>query len=199
MDRSKILVGVVGTAGSGKTEFSKNFSEFGAIVINTDKIGWEILKDSKIKEVLQKEFGRAIFSGSNVDRKILRNIVFSDNDKLKLLNSIVHPELIKRLKHRMNSIKEGVVVVDAALILQWEIEKWFNYIVLLKSKKCKQRLVSMGYDEKIAENIINTQRKSLDESKADFIVINDGNIEELKMKAEEIWRSINEIRVSHLN
>jgi len=199
MDRSKILVGVVGTAGSGKTEFSKNFSEFGAIVINADKIGWEILKDSKIKEVLQKEFGRAIFSGSNVDRKILRNIVFSDNDKLKLLNSIVHPELIKILKHRMNSIKEGVAVVDAALILQWEIENWFNYIVLLKSKKCKQRLVSMGYDEKIAENIINTQKKSLDESKADFIVINDGNIEELKMKAEEIWRSINEIRVSHLN
>lgn len=199
MGRSKILLGVVGAAGSGKTLLSKIFSEFGATVINADKIGWEILKDSKIKEVLQKEFGYFIFSGSNIDRKILGNIVFSDNDKLKLLNSIVHPELIKRLKHKLDSIKRGVVVVDAALILQWKIEKWFNYIVLLKSKKCKQRLVSMGYNEKIAENIINAQRKSLDESKADFIVINDGKIEELKGKAEGIWRSINEIRISHFN
>lgn len=199
MGRSKILLGVVGTAGSGKTFFSKVFSEFGATVINADKIGWEILKDSKIKEALQKEFGYSIFSGSNIDRKILGNIVFSDNDKLKLLNSIVHPELIKRLKYKLDSIKKGVVVVDAALILQWKIEKWFNYIVLLKSKKCKQRLVSMGYNEKIVENIINVQRKSLDESKADFIVINDGSMEELKIKAEEIWRRINEIRIPHFN
>ena len=84
-----MVVGVVGKSCSGKDEAVKFLVNEGFYEINVDKLGHEALKQ-KVDELVSS-FGSTILKDGEVDRKILGPIVFSDPEKLKILNSITHP------------------------------------------------------------------------------------------------------------
>lgn len=189
-----MLIGITGNAGTGKTVISGFYRKWGAHVISCDELGWEVLKESHIIELIKENFEEAVENGK-VNRKKLGAIVFTDQNKLKEFNKIVHPELLKELKNSIKSTKAKIVVVDAALIFEWGIENWFDYVILLIStlEEKKRRLKGKGLTEELINGVLKSQADSDAFVKySDFIIENDGDLESLKNNAKWVWDKITE-------
>lgn len=187
-----MVIGVTGNTGTGKTELCKLFEEWGAYLISCDELGWEVLKEPLIVEKIKSKFEDVVEKGA-ANKGKLASIVFSDPNKLKELNEIIHPELLERLKTTIKKSREKIIVVDAALIFEWRIENWFDFIILLTStlEDKHKRLKAQGVSEEIINGRLNSQGDSNRFIKfSDFIIENDGNLESLKANAKWVWNKI---------
>ncbi|UCE65577.1 MAG: dephospho-CoA kinase [Candidatus Zixiibacteriota bacterium] len=181
-----ILIGLTGAPGAGKSLAAEYLKRKGAIVISGDDTGREVLETyPESLKSLVKTFGKGILNpDGSLDRKCLGRLVFADSEKLKKLNSIIHPYLLKLLKSKINKYRKSasrkLIVVDAALIFEWGIENWFDYILVVTANRTNRikRLVNSGLCRREAENRIGSQiPQSKKAAKADFIIENnDGKI-----------------------
>jgi len=196
----KLVIGITGRAGSGKTQFCSFLKEKGWKIIEADRIGWELLKRDEIKTGILKAFGKRVFENNEVSRPELGNLVFTSIDKLKTLNRIVHPTLLKELKKRIEQIQDGPIAVDAALIPEWGIGDWFFRVVLLRSNRWRENLRKRGIPDEIINGLEKIQ-KNIDNYNGENVIVieNNGTIEELKKRAEEFIQGINEVWISHLH
>lgn len=182
--KSKILIGLTGNIASGKSSVGKLLKENGLPVIEADRIGWEILERKEIMQEILDVFGDIVKDGK-IDRKKLGNIVFSNKRKLKIFNALVHPPLLQKLKREIDKRSGKVIVVNAALIFEWEIEHWFDKIILVTSEKKKRidRLLKNNLTRKEAIQRINSQMDEKEKiKKSDFIIENNGTKTQLKEK-----------------
>jgi dephospho-CoA kinase len=184
-----MVIGVTGNTGTGKTLICELFKEWGAHLISCDEVGWGVLKEPHIIKQIKGNFKEVIEDGE-VNREKLGTIVFDSRDKLKTFNEIIHPELLKRLKKSIESSNEQIIVVDGALIFEWRIENWFDYIILLTSslEDKKKRLKAKGVSEKVIMGRLNSQGDSDKFVRfSDFIIENDGDLESLRNNAHWVW------------
>ena len=119
-----ILVGLTGGIASGKSTASSIFKELGAYIIDADVLAREVVEPLKPawKDVV-KNFGKGILNKDNsINRKRLAEIVFNNKKKRELLNSIVHPRVLKMAKEIEREIAkkdpEAVIIFDAALLIE---------------------------------------------------------------------------------
>ena len=185
-----MIVGITGNTGTGKTLITDFFEKWGGYVISADLIGWEILKKHDIIEKLKSMFGDGIIKRKEVDRKLLGEIVFKDKARLKKLNNLVHPVLLKMLKEAIDKSDKPILVIDAALIFEWTIEGWFDYIILIISKPhiIRSRLKMLRISDEIINGKLSSQMNPLKARKyADFIIENNGSVGELREKARDVW------------
>lgn len=187
-----MVIGVTGNTGTGKTEICNLYEKWGAYLISCDELGWDVLEKPHISKQIKEKFEEAIEEGK-IQRKKLGSIVFGNQDKLKTFNEIVHPELLKDLKSAIGSSGKKMVVVDGALIFEWQIENWFDCIILLIStlEDKKKRLKAKGLTEEIIKGRLNSQGYSDKFIKySDFIIENDGDLISLKNNAKWVWDKI---------
>jgi dephospho-CoA kinase len=184
-----MVIGVTGNTGTGKSEICKLFKEWGAHLISCDELGWEVLKEPLIVKEIKEQFEKVIENGK-VNKEKLSSIVFCDRDKLKQLNEIVHPGLLEKLKTSIRTARKQIIVVDAALIFEWRIENWFDFIILLTStlEDKHKRLKAQGISEEIINGRLNSQGDSNRFIKfSDFIIENDGDLKSLNINAKWVW------------
>ena len=192
----KIKVAITGGIGSGKSVFSDALKEKGFPVILADNIAKEILqKDPLVKELIIKEFGKEAFPGNNLDRKYLADKVFPDPGNVEIINAIIHPPTIQKIKSLMKSdlLKHNIVFVEAALIYESELEDLFDLIVLITAyeETRKKRKIAQGMSE--SDFMMRLQNQIKDEEKAnlaDFIFINNGEKKDLSKKADLLLKLI---------
>ncbi|MGB0891294.1 MAG: dephospho-CoA kinase [Flavobacteriaceae bacterium] len=113
-----MVVGLTGGIGSGKTTVLNLFREHNVAVYIADVEAKQLMNTSTlIKEQLVKEFGLNVYKENKLNRPFLAEIVFKDKNKLKILNSIVHPEVYKHLNNfiKKNSDKDYIVYENAIL------------------------------------------------------------------------------------
>ncbi|MFB0508899.1 MAG: dephospho-CoA kinase [bacterium] len=192
MAKSSFVVGIGGNIGSGKTTLAKIFQEFGAEIVDADRIGWSLLKKStdEYRKVI-KTFGELVLDKNrNIDRKKLGEIIFANPRKLRTLNRIVHPALLSKLRQEIRK-KEGMVVIDAALLFNWRMEKEIDAAILVSApKRLKiERIRKLGMSRKEVEQRLNRQMpETMMAKKADFIIKNNGTRQDLRNKAAELWQ-----------
>lgn len=188
-----MIICITGNTGTGKSLVADFFKEWGGFIISGDQIGWEVIQSPDIKEKIKITFGEKIIRNYKVDRKKLGDIVFKDIDKLKQLNEIVHPVLLKKLKEAISKSDESIIVIDAALIFEWNIKDWFDYTVLIvsKSSTIKSRLKKLGFHDKIIDGKLRSQiSPQRAEKYADFVITNNGSKKALREKAHKVWNKI---------
>ena len=113
------IIGLTGGIGSGKSIVAKVFSTLGIPVFNADSAAKELMQSNVVlKQKLIETFGDNIFTGKQLDRKFLADIVFSDNHQLEILNSIVHPFAIQAAKDWAAIQTAPYVIKEAALIFE---------------------------------------------------------------------------------
>ncbi|MTI89319.1 MAG: dephospho-CoA kinase [Balneolaceae bacterium] len=196
-----IKVGITGGIGSGKTTFCQEWEEQGAFVIYADDFAKKLMsEDSGLKQKIIDAFGASSYLPTGeLNRAYLAEEAFSKG-RVEELNELVHPVLQQRLLELAAAKeKEGIEVFaeEAAVLLNKGRPDMFDYVVVILANE-RQRIDRVAErDEAQKEDIIARIRKQPDfESKtqlADFVIINNGTLEELKEKARELYSSIKTI------
>ncbi|MDP4116086.1 MAG: dephospho-CoA kinase [Bacteroidota bacterium] len=195
MKSKKTKIGITGNIGSGKTEFCKYIAGKGYPVIEADELAKNILaSDKEVQAEVIKAFGPESFSNGAPDKKFLAETVFSDPEKVVLINSIIHPAVIAEIEKRIEElfVSNDKVFVEAALLFEAEMEEMFDLIVLIAADKEKRfarksKQLDLADIEKRDNNqILESEKKGA----SDFTFQNDGTLEELFAKAELLLKLI---------
>lgn len=188
----KTIIGITGGIASGKSLVAEFFHNKNIPVINADRIGHEILRNEDIKQQLVSYFGNSILQDGEIARRKLGKIVFEDSEKLRILNALVHPALVKEILRRVEECADQMIVIDAALLFQWNMNEICTYVILITAPEEMRisRLVQHAHlPREEAEERIRAQQE-FPEDLADFIVIDDGTIKDLNTRIEIIWETI---------
>jgi dephospho-CoA kinase len=188
------VVGVTGGFCTGKTTVTDLFAEKGARRIDADGIAHRLLADDEdIRQKVVGLFGEGILEKGIIDRKKIAKEVFFDKDKLDALSGVLHPPIIQRIKEEIASHEEGVVVIDAPLLIEANLMDLVDTVVVVKAGRRIQiqRAISRGFSEKEALNIIEKQMPVSEKEKfADFVIDNSGDISITKEGVDRIWQKM---------
>jgi len=195
-----LLIGITGGIACGKTEVCKVFQKKGAIILSGDEIGKEVVeKNKKVLKELVTTFGKEILNkNQSLNRRKLGEFAFASKESKEKLNRIIHPYLLRELGKRINSLRrkrdKDVVVIDAALIVEWGLQKELDYLIFVESKredKIRRLQNQKGYSRKEAIDRIKSQLPEMTKKRlADFVIKNDKGLKELKKKAGNVWEGI---------
>jgi dephospho-CoA kinase len=190
---------LTGVPGAGKSLAAEYLKDNGAVIISGDDTGREVLETyPETIRKLTEIFGKQILNpDGSLDRKRVGRIVFSDSARLKKLNRIVHPYLLKLLRRKIEKHRKSaahkLIVVDAALIFEWGIEDWFDYILVVISNRANRikRLRNSGLTRKEAENRISSQiSQRIKASGADYVIENNGGKVALRNKINRFLKEL---------
>jgi len=194
------VIGLTGGIASGKSTVSNYLRELGANIIDADIVAREIVEKGQpaLKEIVDY-FGKEVIKpDGTLDRKILGTIVFSDPEKLQVLNKITHERIIKRIEEEIQNYRRlgklKAVFVDAALLIEMKMYFLTDEIWLVTSSKETQLKRLMLRDElsfSEAMDRINSQM-CLEEKKvyADVVLDNSKDFDHLKKQVESLYKSI---------
>ena len=178
---------MTGGIGSGKSEALKIFESLNIKVIDLDKISKEITEtNNQAIEEIKSAFGNIFDKDNRLDRKKLRELIFSDNNQKINLEKILHPKILEEVEKKLNTLSdESYVVIDIPLL--FETNQYTSLISRSLVIDCEvsdqiERVKKRdSIDTSIIQSIIDQQidRRSRIE-KGDDIVLNDGSIEKLK-------------------
>ncbi|MCL2384118.1 MAG: dephospho-CoA kinase [Oscillospiraceae bacterium] len=165
-----------------------------SIYVNADKISNDGLKDSQIIKVLVKEFGNSILDeNGSIDRKKLRSLVFSDQNKLHFLEEIIWTFLQEELNNILSSAKSTVIIecIKFPLIGFWN--KCDIKILVLSTNDEKRKLKVMERDNISAEDFYKREKASMDYNSYQFDHIIEHSYEEgeLQTAANNIYKVMN--------
>ncbi len=190
-NRRRIVIGVGGNIGAGKTTFSRQLVKRGAKYLSADRLGWQVL--SEIAPALKRKFGKNLIKGNRVDRKRLGRLVFKDPKSLSYLNRISHPLIKTKIKEIIRNEK-SVLVLDAALLFQWDdIMSLIDYPVLVtaSSEKKIQRARRKGINRTFCNYILRSQIEDAKSAKmASYIAINCSTKKTLDIQCDKIYKEI---------
>lgn len=175
-----IKIGITGSIGTGKSVVSSYFKNLGHLVISADQINYELLKE---KEVI-KNINKFLFNEESfiIDKKRVANLIFSNKEKKKELESYLHPLIIKRMNDIINKSDEKIVFLEIPLLYETNLTNLVDYVIVVYASEASQikRIIKRdNIDESLAIKRIKSQMPLKDKMlKADYIINNDKTIEE---------------------
>jgi len=203
-----LLVSITGDIGSGKSSVAAYFRRNNYYVFSADKINHDLLDEQEIIETLRDEFGDAIITEGKVNRVVLRNIVFKDNEKLDFLNNFMHPKIIDKLSSELDNCndplkKTSAIFVEVPLLFESKLEEKFdiNVLVVASENIKKQRIGNRSDLPAVFIDIIMKHQMPQDikMQKADIIITNDlderylfGQVKIVEQMVELIAKKTNE-------
>jgi dephospho-CoA kinase len=195
--------GLTGGIASGKSTVGRFFAELGAKVVDADQLGRELLRPSHpaYREIVER-FGKEVLAPSGeVDRKRLGEMVFSNPEKLRVLNGILHPRIIERSEELTGQyLKEdpqSVVLVEAALIYEAGLAQRFAKIVVAwcrPEQQLERLMANTGVSREEAERRLAAQMSSEGKRRrADYVVDCSGSKENTRRQVEALYPELRKI------
>lgn len=194
MKQNKMIIGITGSIGTGKSTVSNYLISKGYSVVDADKIskGAYNIGSNGYKAILEVFGVEILNSNGEVDRKKIKKIVFDNSNMLQRLNMAIHPIIINEIEKEIEILLESqsVVFLDAPLLIETELHKKVDKIIVVICDKNEQINRIIKRDKITADmaiSIINSQM-SIDEKLkfADYIVYNNSTIENLYSQVDEI-------------
>lgn len=192
-----LVVGITGSIGAGKTTLASMLKEKGAEVLDADLIAHEAMEpQSPAWQEVVDEFGESVLGkNKEIDRKKLAEIVFANSEKLKALNRIVHPRVIERVNSKLKELRKEkpntIAVIDAPLLIEAGMKEMLDLLMVVVTKE-ELRLARAAGLGLTAVEMRNRNEKQMPQGEkaryADYIIENEGGLEELKQKAEDLWQ-----------
>jgi dephospho-CoA kinase len=194
--KKKLLIGITGGIGSGKTVVSKMLARRGFKVFYADTIAKSLyLTDKKLVAEIVKVFGKDIlnYKGKIILPK-LKERIFASKKAYQAINKIVHPVVIKHIKSEARKSKFDVVVIESALLFESGFNKELDYVITVYANERDRINRLMIRDEASKSSIKHLMKFQIDEKKkmemSDFVIMNNKTLEELKVQADFLSRVI---------
>jgi dephospho-CoA kinase len=191
-------VGLTGGIGAGKSTVADLFSQKGGVVIRSDELARQVIEPQTpgFQQVIDRFGKEFVNSEGYIDRAKLAQIVFQDDAALKDLENIIHPLVRSKTNEIIDQhTSETIIVNEIPLLLEKKMESLFDFLVIVISseKNRLERLAQRGLTTEQATARMSKQ-VSDDERKAaaDFLIVNDGNLDQLEADVEKIWQTLQE-------
>jgi dephospho-CoA kinase len=199
MQNKKLLVGISGGIGSGKTLACSFLEASGYKVIYADKVAKELYRtNDKLKVRIVKEFGRGVLDEQgNVAGPGARKIILANKKNIKRVNRIVHPFVREEIARKISLLNDKIIFVEAAIMFDTGFYKMMDLTLLIYAHK-KLRIKRVTQRDKITQkNVMKFMELQMDERDkvklADFVVRNDGSKQKLYMGLKNFLIYINKL------
>ncbi|MEV5984203.1 dephospho-CoA kinase [Streptomyces sp. NPDC052051] len=189
-----LSVGLTGGIGAGKSEVSRLLVEYGAVLIDADRIAREVVAPGTpgLAAVVEAFGPDVLGPDGGLDRPKLGAIVFADPEKLAVLNSIVHPLVGARSRALETAAAEDAVVVhDVPLLTENGLAPLYDVVVVVDAAPETQldrlvRLRGMTEEDARARMAAQATREKRLEI-ADIVIDNDVPLERLRQRVRDVW------------
>ena len=198
-----MIIGLTGGIGTGKSTVSRKLRERGYPVIDLDVISREVIEYPEVINELVRNFGIEILESQNnisgkksISRNKLRQTVFKEEKKVSVLNSIMHPPIVKEMRRQIEELRKSykTVFVEVQLLFEAKLEKEFDIIVLVyadKKTQLERVLKRDGRNEGEVQQIINAQMDMTEKRRlSNYIIENNGDSEMLDLEIEKFIKKL---------
>ncbi len=195
-----LIVGLTGGIGSGKTSLSEALARRGAVVIDVDGLGRQVIgHGGSVVDHVVARFGESVRSDDgDIDRARLATIVFDDDQALADLTAISHPAINELIDEQIDALPEdSIVVLDMAVLVEsslgYDNRHRYEIVVVVEAPMDLRiaRLLDRGMDTAEAQARITSQATDEDRrGVAHYIVNNAGSLDDLNHVAGDIWAEL---------
>ena len=181
-----MIVGLTGGIGSGKSVVGNFFTELGIDVIDADHVSKNILDENKsAKKLFVEHFGdKFIDKNNNIDRALLRDEIFKDENKKEALESIIHPLVREEIFNFIKNSQSIYKIVMVPLIYETNSQDFYDKILVVECSEENQINRASKRDNKTNDDIMNIiKNQATNEQRipiADEVINNDSSLSELK-------------------
>lgn len=198
-DSDKILIGILGGVGSGKSSVALEFEKLGCGLVDADKFAHEALQNNNVKEQLSRAFGGDIFDKTGrIDRSRLAEKAFSSKENVEKINSIIHPQVIARCEELIREFAEqkGIkaIVLDVPLLAEVGLESRCDILVFVD---CSDDIRYKRLSDRGAGDMESIKKRekfqfSLDKKRkiAHYIISNNSTLSDVVEQVERIFSFI---------
>jgi len=183
-----VRIVVVGGIGAGKSTVLERFASLGALVVDTDRIGHEILEPWGSAFAAVADRWPEVVEGVQINRGALAAIVFQDPEELAALEAISHPAIAREIGRRCEDAGAAPVVVELPVEANLVGPGWTRIAVIAPREMRLDRAEARGMDR---EDAANRADRQLDDeawaATADAVIVNDGSVEELVAQVDSVW------------
>lgn len=203
VDGRPLLVGVTGGIGSGKSTVCSILSELGCELFEADRVARELqVTDPEVILGIRELFGGEVYALDatghlSIDRRSIASAVFSDRKKLEALNALIHPKVFLAFDHAVDRCRrEGRMILckEAAIIFESGREGDLDRIVVVAAddelRVARAVARGMGSREEVLQRMRAQWPQERLIEKADYVIWNNGSLEELRSKTGEVFRSL---------
>ncbi|MDQ3175149.1 MAG: dephospho-CoA kinase [Acidobacteriota bacterium] len=196
-------VGLTGSIGVGKSFVARVLAELGCHVLDADQAAREVVAPGSAGlSAVVEAFGEGVLQkDGTLDRQQLGSLIFADQSKRQLLNSILHPYIIALQDEQLRELEaldpEGIAVVDAALMIESGGFKRFDKLIVVHCRPEVQLKRLMTRDNLTREEA----RKRIDaqmpqEAKrmfADYLIDTSEGFESVRERTGEVYKELRRI------
>jgi dephospho-CoA kinase len=187
-------IGLTGGIGSGKSAVSRLLAEYGAIVVDADRIAREVVeRGTQGLAAVTAEFGPEVLRpDGTLDRDRLGAIVFADDAARQRLNAIVHPLVGARSAEIVAAAPDDAVLVhDVPLLVENGLAPYYDLVVVVEAPvelRIERLARDRGMSEEAARARIAAQASDAERrAVADVVIRNDGSLAELRTEVAKFW------------
>ena len=187
-----LKIGLTGGIGSGKSAACEIFSELGVPVIDADNITHSLVKPGMLafKEIIKMFGNEVISSDGTLDRKIIRDTIFTNKIDRKKLEDILHPAVYREISVQVENINSKYCIISIPLLLETDASKTVDRILVIdvpRELQLKRALNRDKTNKSDIDAIIDSQISRKDRlSAADDIVDNKGDIDNLRKRIRDL-------------
>ncbi len=188
----KLIVGLTGGFGVGKSSVAQRFKNMGAEVIDADEIAHDAMKKgSPVFDPIIELFEEALHpGGKKMDREKVAEIVFVDPRKRKELEAVIHPYVYKKIKERIEASDRQVILVEVPLLFEAGFETLCDKVVAVicnSSVKMKRLKRKKFTEQEVRARERAQMAEALKAQKANFIIDNSKSIYQTQREIERLW------------
>lgn len=187
-------IAVTGGLASGKTSVCRFLRKLGAYVVSADEIVHKLLTlDSETGSSIVKLFGPEVVIDGQLDRALIAEIAFQSRETLEKLEQIIHPQVGREIDRLYREVSEeqrySLFVVEVPLLFEAGMEDLFDAVIAVRADPeiCRERF---GDEEQYTKRMQRQVSMEEKERRADFVLFNEGSLEELRAATEAIIESL---------
>lgn len=190
-----LTVALTGGIGSGKSSAAHYFSDLGATVVDSDQLARDVIaRGTPGFDAVVLRFGDSILKQGEIDRAALGEIVFSDSDSRRDLESIIHPAVRSEWEQVVRTAKPGEVVINQIpLLVETQGHERFNRVITvsapleLRRERLRQRGLKDFQIDRVLESQVDDATRA---GAAQFVIHNDGELDHLLRQVEGIYEEL---------